>query len=292
MLSATFKKKAPFILVVAVAFILFQLYILQNSFSAIYRMYTIIPSRIETNGAFWTLYWFSSEFTAEIGLVVRFVGACLFAAFAWMLWTDAPKFSLSTLRKAVLLEGAYFLFYIPFIVNLFTRPANTEIAATIYRETAISYTLQTVLVFSSFAALYLVAKRPRIERTKLFKYGAIATVSYAFALWVKHFLFNIYALPIDVANPVLLVGLLNSTLTMLIAALILLATLMPVIRGKTTSFNLKAVGVAFILIGAYFVTYILIAMINSGYLAFLPLTELWAITFAVLGAGLLRKKNS
>ena len=289
-LNLTLKNKAPFIVTVAIAFTVYQLFILQNSVPAIFRMYTNIPSRIESNGVFWTLYWFSSEFTAEIGLIVRFVGACLFVVFAWMLLRKG--FSLATLRKAVALEGVYFLFYVPFIVNLFTRPAASEIAATIYRETAISYTLQTALVFSSFIALYIYAKRPNVERTRLFKWGAVAVVGYVFALWVKHFLFNIYALPINIADPVLLAGLLNSTLTMLVAALILLVTLMPVIREKTTCFSLRAVSVAFILIGLYFVIYILVATVNSGYLAFLPLTELWAITFAVLGVGFLTKSEA
>ena len=253
-------------------------------------MYTTIPSRIETNGAFWTLFWFSSEFSDEIGLIIRFVGACLFIAFSWILLRK-KEFSLSIFRKAVLLEGVYFLFYIPFIVYLFTRPASATRTTSVYQLTAISYTIQTVLVFSSFIMLYLKMRRANVEIAKLFRWGAIAVVSYVFALWVKHFLFNLYALPIDFDSPVLLVGLFNSTLTMLIAGLILLATFMPVIKERKTSFNSKAVGIAFILIGTYFVIYILVALVNPDYLAFLPLTERWAIILTVLGVGFLIERR-
>lgn len=286
-----FRAKAPYIFAVASAFILFQSFILLNSFPAIYRIYTIIPSRIEIRDPFWTLFWFFSELVGEIGLIVRFVGACVFVAFAWIL-LRRKEFSLSVFRRAVLLEGIHFLFYIPFIAYLFARPTNTASVLTVYRETAISYTIQTVLIFSSFIALYIKTRRPNIETVQLFKWGAIAVVNYIFALWTKHFLFNLYALPIDVFNPVLLVGLLNSTLTMLIAAIILLFTSMPVIRGKTKSFNSRAIGIAFILIGVYFIIYILVALVNSGYLAFLPLTELWAISFSVLGVGFLIERIS
>jgi len=280
------KAKPLYIFVVATAFILFQLFLLLNSFSAIYRIYTVI----EASGEFWALFWFFSEFTGEIGLILRFVGACLFVSFAWIL-LKKKNFSFSIFRKAVLLEGVHYLFYIPFIVNLFTRPVNTAAVLTVYYETAISYTIQTVLVVSSFFMLYTKIRRPKLESSQLLGWVAIAVVSYVFALWVKHFLFNLYALPIDLTNSVLVVGLLNSTLTMLAAALILLITLVPVIRGQTTSFSSRGVGFAFILIGAYFIIYIIVALVNSGYMAFLPLTELWGITFAVIGAGFLIERS-
>jgi len=104
-------------------------------------------------------------------------------------------------------------------------------------------------------------------------------------------MFNLYALPIDFSNPILLVGLLNSTLTMLAAAIIMLVTLMPVIRGRSTSFSSRAVGIAFVTLGAYFIVYIFVALIDSTYMAFLALTELWAIAFAVLGAGFLKERT-
>ncbi len=290
-MSGIFRAKAPYIFAVAIAFILFQSFILLNSFPAIYRIYTIIQSSIEIIDPFWTLFWFFSELFGEIGLIVRFVGACLFVAFAWIL-LRRKEFSLSVFRRAILLEGIHFLFYIPFIAYLFARPTNTTAALITYRETAISYTIQTILVFSSLIVLYIKTRRLKIETVQLLKWGAIAVVNYIFALWIKHFLFNLYALPIDVVNPVLLVGLLNSTLTMLIAAIILFFASMPVIRGKITSFNSRVVGSTFILIGVYFIIYILVALVDSGYLAFLPLTELWAISFSILGVGFLIERSS
>jgi hypothetical protein len=247
-------------------------------------MFTIIPSRIEIRGTFWTLFWFFSEFVGEIGLIIRYAGACFFLVFCWYLIRKS-QFSFSFFRKAVLFEGVNYLFYIPFIINLFTRPANGYAieALTTYRLTALSYLLQTILVFSSFIILYIKTKNENVESTHLYRWGAVAVVCYVFALWVKHFLFTLYALPMDVSDPVLLAGLLNSSLTILVGAFVLLFTLRFIIVEKKPSFNSRAVGASFFLVSAFFFIYILVSLVNSHYLAFLPLTELWAITFSILG---------
>ncbi len=251
-------------------------------------MYNNLPAYLQERNAFWTLFWFSSELSGEIGLIIRFSGAFSFVAFAWAL-LKRKEVSIFLFRKTVLFEGIHYLFYMPFIVNLFTRPASSVTALTVYRETAISYTIQTILITSSFIILYIKTRSSNFKPIQLFKWGAIAIVSYVFALWVKHFFFNLYALPIDISSPVLLLGLLNSTLTMLVAALVLLVTLKAVIGGKTTSFSTQAVGISFVLAGTYFIIYILVALFNASYYIFLPLTELWSITLAVLGAGFLQE---
>jgi len=292
-LSRIIRKNAIYIFVIAIAFILFQTFILLNSFPAIHRMFTLLPERIEVRGSFWTLFWFTSEFVGEIGLIIRYVGACLFFIFSCNLLRK-NQFSFSIIKKVILLEGIYFLFYIPFIVNLFTRPANIYSAEAIivYQLTAISYTIQTVLIFVSFILLYKKLNKNKIEKEISLKYGAIAIISYVFALWIKHFLFNLYALPIDVSNVGLIAGLVNSGLTILIAAILLLFAFRPIIRGQTKRFNTKLVGFAFLLIGLYFVIYILVALVNSSYMAFLSLTELWVISFLVLGSGLLKDAHN
>jgi hypothetical protein len=273
-----------------VAFFVYQLYLLLNSFPATFRIFNFYLTHIQTGELFWSSVWFSSEFIGEIGLMVRFAGACFFVAFAWVLLRK-KEVLLSRLRNAVLLEGTHFLFYIPFISYLYARPAVDAAIRVVYVETAVSYTIQTTLVFSSLIMLYFKMRRVNVDAAQLFKWGAIGITSYVFALWVKHFMLNLYALPINFADPVLLVGFLNSVLTMFAAALILLFAFVPVIRGERTEFSFKAVGIAFVLVGVYFVVYILVSLVNAGYLSFLALTELWAVAFVVAGAGLLIGNN-
>ena len=251
------------IIVVLASFFIYQLFLLVNSFSAINRIYTIIAADLN----FWNLLWFSSEASGEIGLIIRFAGACLLIAFSWTLLRK-KTFSFSFFRKAVLLEGTYYLFYVPFIINLLIRPASDPTTLRVYYETAISYTIQTVLVSGSFIVLYFKMRNQETYNPQILRWCAIAAVSFVFSLWIKHFMFNLYALPIDLANPILVIGLLNSTLTILAAATILLVTLIPVIRTQSAAINKKMIGLAFVLMGAYFVIY----------------------SFVVAGAGLLSKR--
>lgn len=284
------KTEAVYIFAVAIAFIVFQFFILLNSFPALNEIYTIASPRIVT-GSFWSLVWFSSELVGEIGLILRVAGACLFLVFAWIL-LQKKEFSFAVLRKAVLLEGVYYLFYVPFMTYLFTMPTRSSGDQMRNYETVISYTIQTILIFSTFMLLYVKTRNPNVKNTQLFKWSAIAIISFVFALWVKHFIFNFYALPIDSANPILMLGLLNSTFTMLAASLILLFTFLPIIRGKTEGFSSRQVGIAFVLVSVYFIIYILVALVNSGYMDFLTLTELWAIALGILGAGFLIKRET
>jgi len=192
----------------------------------------------------------------------------------------------SHLRKAVLCEGAYYLFNFPFIISLFTRP-NTSI---INMEAGLSYLLQIVFVSSPFLILYTKLKKPNLDGAKVYSWVAVAVVGFTFALWVKHFLLNLYALPINLVNPVLLAGLLNSAFTIFFAGLILLIVFLPVIRRKQLNFSSKFVGVGFLLIGLYFLIYVVISLLNQRYSSFLVLTELWAIAFVIPGIGFISEK--
>lgn len=124
----------------------------------------------------------------------------------------------------------------------------------------------------------------------MFRWGAIAVVGYTFALWIKHFLLMLYALPIDLANPILAVGSLNAALTILVAGLILTAALLPLIRRQRLSFNSRLAGLGFLLVGVHFVVYIAVSLLVQRYWDFMMLTELWALAFIILSVGYISKR--
>ena len=282
------KPKAQYFLVVAAAFFAYQLYLLINSFPAIYRIYHNAFSGNSLNDQFWSRVWFSSEFIGEIGLIVRFAGSCFLVTFLFILVLK-KKTLISLLRKAIFAEGAYYLFILPFIIYLFTKPYNSTAAQTIGVQAGLSYALQILLISPAFFILYSRLRKPNLDLPKSLKWGAIGIVGFVFALWIKHFLLNIYALPINIADGNLVVGLLNSTFTILAAALLLLFALLPLIKEKSLWFNSTIAGIGLILIGIYFLVYLAVAFFNEGYSSFLGLTEIWAITMPVAGLGLIQK---
>jgi hypothetical protein len=151
--------------------------------------------------------------------------------------------------------------------------------------------MQIVLITPTLLVLYLRLKKPQTNLTPALRAAAVAAVAFMFAMWIKHFLFNLYALPIDFSNPILTVGFVNSAVTLLVSALILLAVFLPLIRGKSAIFSFRGLGVALIVAGVYFVVYLAIAAVNPGYQSFVFLTELWMISLLITGAGFALKKQ-
>ncbi len=282
----SFRAEAKSILPAVVSFFLYQLFLFLKSFPAEYNLYFRYVARLQTSDPFWTSFWFSSELIGEVGLILRFAGAC-FVFFFVLVLARKGQAVLSYLSRAIVLEGIYYLFNLPFIVSLFARP-NTSI---INIEAGLSYTLQIVFVAPAFLVLYFTIKNRNSTRLDLYKWGAVALIGFTFGLWVKHFLLNLYALPIDFADPVLLVGLINSAFTMLFAGLILAIALLPIIRKERGEFSSRLVGIGLLLVGTYVLIYLLISLVNQIYLNFLTLTDVWAIAYLVSGIGLIRKRT-
>jgi hypothetical protein len=281
------KSRATYIFALAISFFIFELFLFAKSFNADYNLYLRYLSRMQNSDPFWTSFWFSSELVGEVGLALRFFGSCFFLAFTYLL-LKRRELVLSYLKRAVLLEGAYYLFNLPFILSLYLRPGTSLVNI----EAGLSYTLQILFVTPAFFMLYSKLRKPALDKAEVSKWGAIAVIGFTFGLWIKHLLLNIYALPINLQSPVLTAGFLNSTFTIAVAGFILFFAFVPLIRKRQGTFSFKAVGTAFVLIGAYFTIYLIVSLFNQNYLNFLLLTELWAIAFVIPGIGLLIKSDS
>jgi hypothetical protein len=285
-ISRLHRPKSPFILAVASAFFVFLFNIFLNSFSADYRIALRDTASYHNTGSMMPLFHLGSELTGEVGVILRFTGACILMAFAVILvWKKTGSWSL--LKKTVLLEGIYYLFNIPFIIYLFVKPyAFANYGA------AISYSTQILFVTPIFLTLYSKLKGKNLEIAEVAKWGAIAITGFIFAIWAKHFLLAIYALPVNFSKPIFLIGFLNSALTLLIAGIIMIVVLMPIYKKKSTSFNTKAFGAALILAGLYATIFTLIALFNIEYMRWISLIDWWTIIFVVLGIAFLTINKS
>jgi hypothetical protein len=277
------QRKAPYILVAAVALLIYETYLLQKSFLALYQIYLNITQNAGPGGVSAQGYmWFFSETSGEVGLILRFAGSLFFVAFALALWRKKP--ALTFLKWGVLLEAIQYLFLIPFISQWVVFSGMAA------QLTIISFSLQIILITPTLLMLYLRLKRPQSSQTAILRAAAVAAVAFMFAMWIKHFLFNLYALPIDFSNHVLTLGFVNSAVTLLVSTLILVAVFLPLIRGKSASFNFRGFGAALIVAGIYFIVYLATSTVNSGYQSFVFLTELWMLSLIIAGAGFLLKK--
>jgi hypothetical protein len=256
-----------------------------NSFYADYKIAIKDLAAYHATGSLSPLFQLTSELVGEVGVILRFLGALFLLVFA-ITFAWKKIFSKSYLRKAILLEGIYYLFNIPFIVYLFARPY-----ALAYYGAATSYLMQLLLVTPIFLALYLKLKRGNLEKAELAKWGSLAVIGFVFGLWVKHFLLAIYALPMNFSNLTFAVGFLNSASTFLVAGLILLIVLMPLYRKKSTVINTKGLGAGLIVAGLYATIFLIISLFNIQYSRWASLIDWWTISFIILGIGFLFSKK-
>jgi len=283
-LSIRLRPIAPYFLVVALSFFIYLLYLVQNSFSALYTIAISDIARNHATGSIWPLVQLSSEVSGEVGLLLRFVGAILFVILAWF-FLRKKELSFPLLRKAVLLEAVYFLFFVLFVVYLLANPGHSISGI----KAGISYALQTALVAPSLLILYVNMKKDAqpLGKSQVEKWFAVAFCCYVFALWVKYFIFALYSVGFNFAEPVLALGSFNSAFTLLLAAVASVAVFSPVIVGKQTKLSLRAVGGILICVGTYFIIFIAISFVNTEYSKWASLIEWWMPALPILGLGLL-----
>jgi hypothetical protein len=282
-ISRLLKSKAPFLLAVAVAFFVFLLFILANSIPALHYI-TVTATKLISSGLLWPYMWLASEFVGEVGLIIRFSGICFFIAFTIkLLWKKTLSWSL--LRKSALSEGIYYILNLPFIIFLFA--GLRQIAANF--GAAVSYTAQMLLVTPIFLTLYVKLKKQSVEPLEVVRWVALAVIGFIFALWAKHFALALYALPFNQQDTLLVIGFLNSALTLLMAGVLMIIAFTPLLRKKTANFNAKLFGAALVLAGLYVAILIFVSLVNADYMRWINLVDLWIIALPILGVGLLKK---
>ena len=275
------------ILITVSVFFIFMLNIFVNSFAADYRIALRDTASYYSSGSLMPLFHLGSELTGEVGVILRFAGACCLLAFSVKLVLKRA-FSISLLRKAILLEGIYYLFNLPFIIYLFVRPYSIS-----NYGAGSSYLAQILFVTPIFIIFYLKLKNETLSKEELAKWGALAIIGFIFALWIKHFLFAIYALPLNFSNLSFSLGFLNSTLAFLIAGIMIIAVFMPLYKKKSILFNTRAFGAALIVAGLYACVFAGISIFNIEYLRWINLIDWWTISLVILGIGFLgvKRKN-
>jgi len=277
--------RTRFLFVFILTYFAFITLLFLRSFPAEYNIYLRYQIRMQTNDPFWTSFWFGSELSGELGLILRFIGACFLLVFTWLLFRHGTV-TFSNLKRAVLLEGIYYLFMIPFILSLYLRP-NTN---AVNLQAAFSYTLQILLITPAFLILFSKIRKQQVDKLEFLKWGAIAVVGFTFALWIKHFMLMLYALPINFDNAILALGSINSSITILAGGIVLIVALLPLIRKQQSQINPRLVGVGFLLIALHFAIYIGVSLAIQRYWDFMMLTDIWALGFLILAVGYISKK--
>ena len=285
----SFIKKA--LLIVAIGFFLYNIY--QTIITTIFvshfpSIITQLPNFIVSSQPTLQLGLFLlQEVIGSIGIYLRLI-AGFFAVYTAVQFIKKDQRYQGSFSKVLLFESLYFVLLIPAGMN---HIVGSVISHSLFLNfyTGVSFLLQALLIFPPLFILSRKVKNFQNQPSVL-KWGCIVASLYALGLWVKHGLIWVYALsPSGTQQPgvIDIIGLVNSLLTLLVAALVFITAWLN-FRSKK-KLDTLLLGGGLILIGVYFVNYALVSVWVPIYFAFLPLTEFWLITLVVLGIALLRE---
>jgi hypothetical protein len=229
----------------------------------------------------------SQEVAASAGSYLRLAAAILALNCVIQYSRNSAKY-IEKFGLVVLFESLYFLMLLPAAINHLVGSVISTSAFLNFYE-GISSLLQALLIF---APLFILSRKLRnpLNRASILKWACIAAPLYVLGFWCRQGLLWVYALSSSAppqAGLVETVGFVNSWLTLLVAAIVTAIACLSFRRKKTL--NTRLVGVAIILVGAYFVIYDLVSIWSPVYRAFVPLTDFWMITLPILGTILLLK---
>jgi hypothetical protein len=279
----TLMKKA--LLIVASSFLVYNIY--QSITTTIFLSHfplviNRLPDFIESSQPTLQLTLFIfQEIAGSIGSYLRLIGSIFALACALLFYKNEPK-HINRLSMALFFESFYFLLLLPAAFNHIVGSAISS-SAFLNFYAGISCLLQATLLFPPLLILSRKLKEPQ-SLHPILKWAIIAAPLYVFVLWVKHGLMWVYALsPSGIPQTGLAetVGSLNSLLTLLVAAIFTAIGSASIWKKKKISPWLAVT--AIVLIGAYFAIYALVSIWAPIYMSFIPLTDIWMITFLILG---------
>jgi hypothetical protein len=290
--KTAFLKKT--LLIVAASFLLYNIYqtiistIFISHFPAIVNQ---LPNFIKSSQPTLQLTLFlSQELTGAVGSYLRLIGA-IFALNCALLFFKKDAKYLEKLGLALLFESLYFLLLIPAGINHIVGSIISS-SAFLNIYTGISALLQSGLIFPPLFMLSLKLKKPQ-QLPSILKWAGIAAILYVFGFWVKQGLMWVYALsPLRTQQAGLIdtIRSVNSLLTLLVAAIV--STVAWLTFRQQKKLNTWLMGTALILVGVYFVIYVLVSVWVPIYLAFLTLTDFWIVTLPILGSAVCLLRNA
>jgi hypothetical protein len=278
------------ILVVSLSFVIYNIYetIIATIFishfpSIIQRLPNVIQS---TNPSVQLATFLTQEVAGSIGAYIRLIGAIFAVSFAVLFYRRKPTY-LNMLSTALLFESLCFLLFIPVVINHFIGSIIST-SPFLNFNTGLSYLIQIILISPPLFILSLKLKRSSKGASTL-SWVLIATPLYLFAVWIKHVFMWLYGVLPMQTQPTLTdtLGTVNSLVTLFLAAITAgIACFMIKTNNWKPKLRIYLLSLAVMFAGIYFVIYDFISIFSLNYGAYLLLTDVWMVTFFVLGLAL------
>ena len=234
------------------------------------------------------------DYVGFFGLLARLIGAS-YALLSAILILKVEKDSFNVIRgkisKALILEGVYYLSFIPsiyFLLALSALPPMTNFILSAQLFT------QILLISPFLISLGLRVRNYELGTGKspLLRLAGLSSMNYIIALWVAYIL---KWTEMATADPHLFyfsprfLGLANTATTLSLSVVFAIVGFLIILRKKDGDKSTKWWGLSAIFLSLHFLIYVLYCAI-VGVLYFIQLSELWVIPLLGIGIYLLLKK--
>jgi hypothetical protein len=234
------------------------------------------------------------EYSGFLGLLARVVGAsyALLSAFL-LLKTETNSFLVirDKISKALLLEGLYFLSFIPavyFLLNFSALPSVSNFLL------STSFSTQILLISPFLISLGIKVRKyePSSGGSSLLRLAALSSMNYVIAVWVAYTLKWTEMHAVDPylfsALSIRILGFLNTIVILSLAVVFAVVGALNILRKGGGNNTMRLWGLSSILFSTHIILYV-VYCITVGIRRFIPFGELWAIPLIGLGVYLLMK---
>jgi hypothetical protein len=279
-------------LIVAASFLAYSIYWLANGVIWGYTVTSMllhinqIPPLTSMGPSELTALFIQEYCSIANSFVLLFCGA--FALQSTVFYVRHNQNYLHKLRSTLVLLAVFSLLLVPASLHHLLGVAYGWSMVDIY--VGLSYLLQALMVVPPLLMLSQKMRNPQKPAT-IRKWATIATSLFMFALWVKYlFLWKDTLVPMNTqtANPVSVVGSVNSIVTLLVAGSIIAVSCFRLNKNRMHS-DLLAAGL--VLVGAFFIIFSFVSIFVPIYASFWYLTDFWMTTLPILGVAMLMKNT-
>lgn len=237
------------------------------------------------------------EYSGFFGLMIRVVGAsyALLSAFL-ILKNEKDSFPIiqDKISKALLLEGFYYLFFIPAIIfmllNFSALPSISNFLLSIVFSTQILLITPILIKLATTVKNY----EPSVDKPSLIRLAGLSYMNFVIALWVTYMLKWIEMMAVDPylfsALSVRILGFLNTGVVQSLAVVFAVVGALLILRKRGLDKAIRWWGLSSIFLSSHIIIYV-IYVTSVGITRFIPFGELWLIPLIGLGAYLLLKNS-
>ena len=259
--------------------------------------YYIPASGLLFNNTYSLFLAFLMEYVGFFGLMIRVVGAS-YALLATFLILKNEKNSFIVIQDkismALLLEGVYYLFFIPAIIlmllNLTALPTISNLLLSIVFSTQIL--LITPLLIKS--AIILKNFKTDVNKSSLIRWTGLSYMSFVIAQWVTYMLKWREMMAVDPylfsALTVRIVGFLNTVIVQSLAVVFAVVGVAHILKKSGLNKALRWFGLSSIFLSLHIIIYV-IYVTHVGLTRFIQFGELWLIPLIGIGLYMLLRKQ-